>query len=302
MSEHLVIAVLTYRRPDDLRELLPMLRRQARSREPAATVLVVDNDPAGGAESQAREMGVAYVQEPRPGIAAARNRALTEAADAQLLVFIDDDERPSPKWLQHLLATYHVSSPAAVVGPVVSRFAAEPSTWISEGKVFARRRLATGTEIEVAATNNLLLDMAQVRALHLRFDERFGLSGGSDTLFSVQLVNRGGRMVWCDEAVVTDVVPPHRATQHWVLQRAFRSGNGWSRVQLETACGRRDRLTRRAGLCARGTIRVGGGSAKMLVGALGRSVGLRARGARTLMRGAGMVTGAAGYVYSEYRR
>ena len=93
----------------------------------------------------------------------------------------------------------------------MSRFAETPDPWIAAGRFFDRRRLPTGTDLEVAATNNLLLDLAVVRRLGLRFDAAFGLSGGSDTLFTRELVASGERMVWCDEAIVYDIVPTDRA-------------------------------------------------------------------------------------------
>jgi succinoglycan biosynthesis protein ExoM len=305
-----VLAVLTYRRPEDLRDALPELVAQADRVPGRSEVLVVDNDPAGGAGAQvtsfARALGdgapvVRYAHEPTPGIAAARNRALDEAGDHDLLVFIDDDERPVAHWLEELLATYAVDRPAAVVGPVVSRYEVEPEPWIQAGRFFDRRRLPSGTALDVAATNNLLLDLAQVRALDLRFDERFGITGGSDTLFTRQLVDRGGRMVWCDEAVVWDIVPASRLTRSWVLRRAFRSGNGHSRVALERTTGLARTLAR-ARLTLDGAVRVVGGAARWLVGLATGSLGRRARGRRTIARGAGMVSGAYGYVYAEYRR
>src|SRR5829696_2372932 len=97
-----VVAVLTYRRVELLSGLLADLVAQAATITPAATVLVVDNDPEGSAADVVlgwAERGVRYVHEPRPGISAARNRALTEAADADALVFFDDDEHPCPGWL-----------------------------------------------------------------------------------------------------------------------------------------------------------------------------------------------------------
>ena len=299
----LIVAILTYRRPGDLEAVLPLVLEQLDTVPMEGGVLVVDNDPDAGARDQVlgcRNGRVRYVHEPRPGIAAARNRALHEAAAVDLLVFIDDDERPSAGWLASLLATYEATRPAAVVGPVVSEYAVEPDAWVAAGRFFDRRRLPTGTEVTVAATNNLLLDVSQLGGL--TFDERFGLSGGSDTLFSAQLAARGARMVWCSEAMVTDWVPDTRTTRRWVLRRAFRSGNCWSRVTLEMAGGARARVGRRAALLLKGGVRVGGGGAQAFTGVCVRSASHRARGVRTVMRGAGMVTGALGYVFSEYRR
>ena len=79
-----------------------------------------------------------------------------------------------------------------------------------------------------AATNNLLLDLAQLRTLGIRFDDRFGLTGGSDTLLTHTLVKRGAQIRWCDDAVMRETVPVERATRRWALRRTFRTGNGWS--------------------------------------------------------------------------
>jgi hypothetical protein len=110
-------------------------------------------------------------------------------------VFIDDDEVPSPDWLSSLLKLQAETGATAVVGPVISEYASTPDPWITAGEFFRRRRLPTGTVLDVAATNNLLLDMDQVRALGLDFNAGFGLMGGEDTLFTRQLVQRGGTMV-----------------------------------------------------------------------------------------------------------
>jgi len=306
--EKITVAVATYRRPDDLVAVLPMLLEHAR--EVAAggrvvEVLVVDNDPDGGgravADSFVRD-GVRYVLETEPGIASARNRALDEAVASDVLVFIDDDERPHEGWLVRLLDTWQSSGADAVAGAVVSAFEGELDAWVESGDFFRRRRLRTGSEITVAATNNLLLDLRVVRRLGLRFDVAFGLTGGSDTLFTRQLTARGGRMVWCDEAVVTDWVPASRMTRDWVLRRAFRSGNSASRVDLTLADSRASRARVRLDALRRGTPRLAGGAGQWAIGRLVRSDRLASRGLRTAARGAGMLAGAFGLAYAEYRR
>lgn len=307
----LVFAVLTYRRPRDLATLLPLLVRQARSvaRDGlAVSILVVDNDAEASARTVVERWGsdsivsVTYRTEAQAGIAAARNRALTEAEGADLLIFLDDDERPSEHWAERLLTTYAEHGSTAVVGPVVSEFEGELDPWIRAGRFFTRRRLPTGTLVSVAATNNLLLDLRQVRALGLSFDPRFGTAGGEDTLFTRAIVRGGGSMVWCDEAVVVDVVPRSRMTRRWVLARAFSSGNGWSLTSVALAGSRAGRWAARSRVAGQGIVRVVGGSGRLLVGAAARSRAQRARGARTLARGAGMLTGTFGYTFQEYRR
>lgn len=304
----LVVALATYRRQDELAALLPRLAEQLADVADLACptgVLVVDNDPAGSARTVVEpwaERAVRYVHEPEPGIAAARNRALAEAGPEGLLVFIDDDEVPHAGWLRALLLTHRDTGAAAVAGAVVSDHAGELLPWVAAGDFFRRRRLPTGTRIDVAATNNLLLDLAVTTRLALRFDAAFGITGGSDTLFTRQLHRAGELMVWCDEAVVTDRVPTARLTPRWVLARAYRIGNSTTRVDLVLAGSVAGRLRARTRGGVRGGLRVGAGAARALAGLVTGRPRHQARGLRTLARGLGMVAGTAGLAYQEYRR
>ncbi|WP_108248976.1 glycosyltransferase family 2 protein [Planctomonas deserti] len=304
-SPKVVVAVLTYRRPGDLAEVVPMLVAEAATIDVRAEVLVVDNDPAGGAADQVAAMAsdaLRYVHEPTPGIAAARNRAIRESAGADFLVFIDDDERPTDGWLRTLLACARDTGAAAVAGPVISTFSIEPDEWVRAGRFFDRRRLPTGTVVSLVATNNLIIDRRQLEAMGVTFDERFGLSGGSDTLFSRQVSQRGGTLVWCDEAVVHDVVPPQRLTRAWVLQRARRLGNSWVTTSLAAAPSPAARARVRVSHGARGVLRLGGGGARYVSGVVTRDMSARARGIRTCARGWGLLAGSVGVVFSEYKR
>ncbi|RUR03474.1 glycosyltransferase family 2 protein [Labedella endophytica] len=306
------IAVLTFKRPEDIAETLPLLADQAESviaRVGRASVLVVDNDPAESARTlveayaaERAEIPIRYHAEPVSGITAGRNRALTEAAGDDILVFIDDDERPTDAWLSLLLDTFEQSDAVAVVGPVISRFDVEPDSWVAAGEFFSRRRLPTGSAVTVAATNNLLLDLRVVRSIGLEFDPAFGITGGGDTMFSRTLADRGGRLLWCDEAIVWDVVPASRVTRDWVVRRAFRSGNSWTLTSVALAGGAAAAWKARASCFVKGVVRVVGGAVRAALGVLTRSTRHRAKGVRTMARGAGMVSGLVGYSYKEYRR
>jgi hypothetical protein len=308
----LTIAVLTYKRNDYLSTLLPVLvdhGADVLDLVPSVRVLVVDNDPAGGARETTQGIGqgaavpVVYENEVVPGISAARNRALAVSGESDLLVFIDDDERPVEHWMRHLLDTYEAHGrPAAVLGPVRSEFEVEPDPWVASGDFFARRRLPTGTPVDVGATNNLLLDLRQTRRWGLEFDLAFGISGGSDNLFTKQIHAHGGRMVWSADAMVVDIVPAARVTRAWVLRRALRSGDSWSLTTLAVETGLLPRLRLRASLTGQGLVRVAGGGARFGLGTLTRSMRHQAKGARTFYRGVGMLMGALGLKYLEYKR
>lgn len=305
------VAVLTFQRNDELRELLPQLlgQLQEQTADDAVTdVLVVDNDPAAAARGTVDALAdprIRYVCEPAPGIAAARNRALDECADRDILVFIDDDERPTDHWLRRLLDTRADFNAGAVAGPVRSEFDGPVDPWIEAGAFFGRRHrthVTTGTPISVAATNNLLLDLREVRRLKVRFPLDVGMAGGEDNLFTRALVRRGARMVWCAEALVTEAVPAERATRRWVLLRSLSSGNVLARVLVRTTPAGIAATRLRASLLFGGGLRIFGGAARCLLGYMTGSLTHRARGLRTAVRGMGILLGASGYSYQAYKR
>ena len=300
-----VVAVLTYRRADGLFPLLTELVAQAGELAPRAEVVVIDNDPAGSAEDVVRafgDRGVRYVLEPRPGISAARNRALDEAAQADVLVFIDDDELPYPEWLVNLTRTWKEWDAAAVAGPVPAQLMGPADPWVTGSGIFERSRHPTGQEMRGAGAGNLLLDLGWVSRLGLRFDERFGLTGGEDTLLTRQLVSGGGAIRWCDEAIAVESIPVERLTRAWVLTRSFRTGSSWSRAELHVVGTRVGRAGLRVRLAVKAAARTALAALQWIGAAVRRDVPGRARAVCTLASYAGLVVGAFGYVHEEYAR
>lgn len=299
------VAIPTYRRPARLRMLLQALpARIDEVPDAVIDVLVVDNDPEGSGEPATTGSGLElrYVCEPTPGIAAVRNRVLDECEQSDLIAFIDDDEIPRPLWLSSLLSTWAEHRSSAVMGRVISVLDDDVDPWVVATGTFTRVPKPTGTPLEVAASGNLLLDREQVRALRVRFDESLGLGGGEDTLFSRQLVDRGGTIVYCAESETEDYVVTERLTRAWAKQRAFSSGNTSALLRLRGSRGPLDHLALRARVLGGGSARVAIGAARHLAGrALGR---LRhdARGIRTHFRGRGMVAAALGHHHQEYAR
>lgn len=294
-----VVAIPTFHRPEQLAGLLDALADQVAL--VGAEIIVIDNDPEGSAAPVAAARSVRHVVEPARGLAAVRNRALDEAADASALVFIDDDEVPADDWLATLVSRWQHSGAAAVSGRVETVFPdGFRDAWITDGGFFRRVRFDDGARQAAAATNNLLLDLGFVRRHGLRFDERFALSGGEDIFFTKQLVRAGGTIVSCPDALVHDVVDPARLNRRWVLRRAYRVGTTAVQTDLGLGGGLRRGLVVRAKALAGGAARVAIGGARWAAGGLLRSSGHSARGARAAWRGAGMVMGALGRRYQEY--
>ena len=309
----LVVAIATFKRPDRLTKTLALVGEQLTEladdgRVGRAEILVVDNDPARSArEVVTPEHGGAvtrYVAEAKPGIPNVRNRSLDESPDFRLLVFIDDDEVPLSGWVRSLVDTWErFDQPTAVMGRVVSIFAEDVDPWVLECGLFQRPQRATGTELEAAATGNLLLDLDQVRRLGVRFDERIGLGGGSDTMFSKGLKRRGARLVWCNESVAEDTVEIERQTRAWALQRAYSHGNVAVLVKVRLEETRAGRVQQRLLGALGGAARVCVGAARAALGYVTRSVRHEARGRRLMHRGAGMIHAAlTARSYAAYSR
>lgn len=308
------VGILTFRRPEQLRANLESvsLRVQEAHAVVEPEILVIDNDPAGSARSvvdavrrdpvASHRVALRYVHEPRPGIPAARNRALDESATARLLAFIDDDEVPEPGWLTSLVRVWRDTDADAVMGRVVAQLPPDLDPWIASSAFFHRASRTTGTVLPAAATGNLLLDLDTVRRTGLRFDESLGLTGGEDTIFTRLLTRNGGRIVWCQESVTLDPVVPERTTRAWVRRRAYAHGNTLqhTRMRLAPSAAARARV-RIAGL-AGGPARVALGSTELVAGLCVRDPARQQRGESQVRRGLGVFAAALGRRYQEYRR
>jgi len=299
-----VIAVPTFRRTEQLRELLPELLDQANSIDPPAQVVVADNDPDGSARAVVRDCpeSVRYVHEPRPGLAAVRNRLLDESRDFDALAFIDDDEKPAAGWLAELVSAWRLYGCAAVSGPVRSVFDNQPEAWIATTAVFRRPQHASGTLRTGGASNNLLLDLRWLRQAELRFDPAYGESGGEDTKLMHSIVAAGGEIRWCDTAEVTELVPPERQTKQWVRQRLIRTSNSWARVEMDIAALQGQRARRMLWVGSRGGYLLIRSLAQTLFGLLRRDEKLQTLGACNRYRSLGVARAILGSVSAEYRR
>ena len=265
-------------------------------------VLVIDNDPDGSAATTTAGRSVRYVSEPRPGLAAVRNRALDETAGSDILIFIDDDEVPESGWLAALLSAFAAGDADGIAGRVVTPLPDDLDPWLRAVGAFVRPQREEGQLMPEAATNNLLLSRDAVRASGVRFDPRFGLTGGEDSMFTLEFHRAGRTIRWTNRAIVREAVLPERVNRSWILMRAYRNGNSSARVRIALAAGRGSRLAARAKNVVAGLARLVGGAALWVAGAITFSLRRRARGVRAIYRGAGSFTGTFGGAFREYGR
>lgn len=232
------VLVCTYRRPRLLKATLEGIEN-ANVGGMLVRVIVVDNDDKKSAcdlvasYSQNSRFDYTYLTQPEQNISITRNCAL-DAANADYVALIDDDEVPDPMWIRNLVETAETHRAILVFGPVISNYAENISQWIIDGQFFEyRARYLTATKISLMEmrTGNVLICGKLLRRSQARFDPRLGLSGGEDYDFFRRLVASGVDGIWCDEAPVHEWVPQNRATVEWLLKRAFRIGSvdGFSR-------------------------------------------------------------------------
>jgi GT2 family glycosyltransferase len=146
---------------------------------------------------------------------------------------VDDDEVPEPDWIEQLLQAQQDSGADVVEGRVVPVFPEGAPDWIVRGGYFGwhhslneahRPGERVYPKLDEARTNNLLVRCAVVRTLGLRFEPRFGLSGGGDIVFLRAIHAAGYRIVYAPDARVRDMIPLQRANLRFLWRRWYRVG------------------------------------------------------------------------------
>jgi succinoglycan biosynthesis protein ExoM len=229
-SDRITVCVCTFRRPVDLRRLLDGLTAQD-DETFSFDVVVVDNDRHRSAESTVQDVSgmlpgrIHYACEPEQNISLARNRAI-RMASGNIVALIDDDESPSHDWLRRLHDVLRSSSASGVLGPVVPDVPPDAPRWLKRARFLHRPRHVTGTPITErdARTGNIMLYRSIFTDEGCWFDPAYGRSGGEDSDFFHRQFKSGATYLWCDEAAVTERVPPERWEASYYVRRSLLTG------------------------------------------------------------------------------
>lgn len=235
MSHSIDIGICTFRRPQ-LAEVLHSLTEMDLPERLVIRVIVADNDDTPSARDVAQAVRMpfelVYVHAPGRNISIARN-AVLDAAQADYLAFIDDDETADPAWLASLYDEAQKSGADVVFGPVVARYPPEAPAWMVAGDYHSVNLLDTPDEAQTGATCNVLIDRRAAAFQGQRFDLDLGKSGGEDTVFFRRIGHRGGRMRVAPAARVYEKVAPGRLSLKWLLERKIRSGQSHAESLLQ---------------------------------------------------------------------
>lgn len=234
LSAHIrvVVGIPTFRRPQTLRALLQTLLPELLGRE--VLVVVADNDCGTDAPTVVAAFvgqGLAAVCVPVPvrGLAAVRNTLVKEAVERapewEWLAMLDDDGLATKGWLSNLLGAGERFDAHLVGGPVEGQLPASAGL-LARNSIFAsRRRWATGPVTTLNTTQNLAIARKTLSLLGTSiFRSEYSLSGGEDYDLFRRVAQAGGRLVWCDEAVVQEPAPPERLGPRALLYRYASTG------------------------------------------------------------------------------
>ncbi|NJC08759.1 succinoglycan biosynthesis protein ExoM [Polymorphobacter fuscus] len=226
MTTRIDICVCTFRRAS-LTQTLASLAAQALPPGIQLRALVADNDDTATrkadiiAAAEGLGLDLRYIHAPARNISVARNACL-DAADADWLAFIDDDEVATPEWVAALLAA---RGDADIVFGVSQARYPDPATprWVVRGD-FHSNRMAGNDAAWNGYTANVLINRRFVAARKLRFATALGETGGEDTMFFFDAHRAGARFGYAPAAIVHEDTPIARAGLRWLALRRFRSG------------------------------------------------------------------------------
>lgn len=232
------VCIPTFRRNERLLAVLEDLGRQDRLPD---QVVVVDNDPAGGARpiiEQYRASGVsfqvAYDVQPQANIAITRNRTV-QLASGNWIAFIDDDERAPREWLRELLHAAEAFDADGVLAPVEPEVPSNAPAWIRRGRFYDFPHQPEGADVPLNRMRfgNVLLRAEYLRAEDGPFNPRYGLMGGEDVDLLVRLARKGAKIVWSERAPVFEPVESKRLSLRFLAMRALSGGQMFARYTLD---------------------------------------------------------------------
>lgn len=225
------VCVCTFRR-ESLTDTLASIEKQELPADVSLRIIVADNDaePSAaarvGAFREQSEIPVRYIHAPARNISIARNACL-DAATADWLAFIDDDEVAAPDWLALLLAQAEREDLTAVFGPAHARYDETAPEWITLKDFHTNQPERRGAIVETGHTCNALVRRTDPLVRGERFLREKGRSGGEDTEFFFRLYHKGARYGICQAARVFEKVEGKRLDYRWLLRRRFREGQSY---------------------------------------------------------------------------
>jgi glucosyl-dolichyl phosphate glucuronosyltransferase len=179
----------------------------------------------------------------KKGLSGARNTGI-EHADGDVVVFLDDDARAHPQWLETLLASYDDESVLGVGGLVLADWSTPGRpAWLPDEFLWVVGCSYRGLpEIKAEVRNPVGANMSFRRCAFAKaglFDSSVGRTSGSsrplgceETEFSIRLreLSPSVRIIYDPLAVVYHYVDQSRCTWRYFLSRCYAEGCSKARI------------------------------------------------------------------------
>lgn len=246
----LIVAFCTFKRADRLDSLVDALRGQ-RCPVPFEILAVNNNSPDDTLDVLARLQNqpgapLRVVTETAPGIVPARNRALAESLDHDILVFIDDDELPQPGFLEAAYDAIANEGAQCAGGRIAMDFSTiRRPNWLGDELLGFLAAVDHGPDCfwiqspdTPIWTANVTYDMQLFRnEPALRFDARYNreganVGGGEDAVMLKALLDRGVRIRYRPDMAVLHAVESWRLRRRYFIKLHYRAGLRQGQFQL----------------------------------------------------------------------
>jgi glycosyltransferase involved in cell wall biosynthesis len=227
------VVVCTYNRAALLHRALASLAALQTAGRFQYEIVVIDNastDETAQVIAQAAQttpVPLRGVYEAQPGVSAARNRGIREAA-GEWIAFFDDDQEADPRWLHELLSTAADKQVRCACGVIRLRLDSQDQARLA----FACRELLGELEARQAAgcfsrrcapgAGNMLVHrtvFAQIGG----YDESLR-EAGEDSDFNNRLLAAGIQGWYSPRALAWHNTPPYRLTERYLRWKARRNG------------------------------------------------------------------------------
>jgi glycosyltransferase involved in cell wall biosynthesis len=203
-------------------------------------IVVVDNGSSDGTKDRLRGEfgnvpGLRIVDEPRPGLARARNTGW-HAAQGEILAFLDDDAVADPDWLESIIRGFETATPrpGIVGGKVLPKWEIPLPYWVPAHVVVFLTILDWGPDACVIPEGRSVLgcNMAATQAALAAvggFNEMLGRRGNKllswEDVELQDAVRAAGYSSWYEpSAVVHHLIPAARLTRRWMRKRVYWEG------------------------------------------------------------------------------
>jgi succinoglycan biosynthesis protein ExoM len=238
--KHICVCIATYKRPRLLGCILDAIAKQETFNLFKYSIIVVDNDADASANGVVNNFSIkykhvshSYFVEPIKNISLARNRCIDNAR-GEYLVFIDDDEIVGDDWLLHHFLTIYITGVDAVSGNVFFSSNPQCSSFITQLLVYLYPRYyCAATGMQMLGTNNSMFKRDLFDDHKVRFDPKFGLTGGEDSVLTFRLRSAGRLFSWSAHAEAKEYIDCRERNLFWFFRRFFRYGITYSSMHME---------------------------------------------------------------------